>query len=196
METQNGHRASTEVTFIPAGLEREAAESLVGLLQERLFGMVDLSLTIKHVHWNVVGPNFIGVHKMLDPQAARVNEMIDEIAERITALGGSPNGLPGRLVAERTWDDYDLGRDLVDAHLAGLDQVYIGVVTSHRDALSRASYLDPVTEDLLIQQTAQLELFHWFVRAHLENSSGHLVTEGTATERAASDAARDAQGTA
>lgn len=191
MATKSRNRIPS-VAFVPAGLERETAETLVSVLQERLFGLIDLGLTLKHIHWNVVGPHFIGVHLMLDPQAERVTAFIDETAERITVLGGSPNGLPGRLVAERTWDDYSLGRDLVEAHLGALDQVYIGVVTSHRDAIEQTAEIDPVTQDMLIGQTAELEQFHWFVRAHLENAAGHLTSEGAASEVEAAEAARAA----
>ena len=188
--TSNGK--SRKVTFLPAGLDRKTSEELVGLLQARLVALIDLGLTIKHVHWNVVGPHFIGVHQMLDPQAAAVNELIDQCAERITTLGGSPDGRPGTIVAQRQWDDYSLGRDLVDAHLAALDQVYIGVITSHRDAIEKTEELDPVTQDMLIEQTEALEQFHWFVRAHLEDAGGRLADAGDSTEQGAADSARRA----
>ena len=87
---QGNGRTSRKVTFLPAGLDRKASEQLVGILQARLVSLIDLGLTLKHIHWNVVGPHFIGVHTMLDPQAASVNEMIDQLAERITTLGGEP----------------------------------------------------------------------------------------------------------
>ena len=51
-----------------------------------------------------------------------------------------------------------------------------------------------MTEDLLIGQTGELEQFHWFVRAHLENSGGQLSTEGATTEAEAADAAREPSG--
>jgi starvation-inducible DNA-binding protein len=188
--TRNGK--STRVTFLPAGLDRKTSEDLVGILQGRLVSLIDLGLTIKHVHWNVVGPHFIGVHQMLDPQAAGVNELIDQLAERITTLGGSPDGRPGTIVAQRQWDDYSLGRDLVDAHLAALDKVYVGVITSHRDAIDETEDLDPVTQDILIGQTEVLEQFHWFVRAHLEDAGGHLADAGTRTEIGAAASARRA----
>src|SRR3712207_8342276 len=41
------------------------------------------SLTLKHIHWNVVGPHFIAVHEMIDPQVDAVRLMVDAIAERI-----------------------------------------------------------------------------------------------------------------
>ena len=36
---------------------------------------------------------------------------------------------------------------------------------------------------MLIGQTEQLELFHWFIRAHLEDQGGRLSTAGAKDER-------------
>ncbi|HXL87405.1 MAG TPA: ferritin-like domain-containing protein [Streptosporangiaceae bacterium] len=68
------------------------ADRVIRLLQDRLNSLNDLALTLKHVHWNVTGPNFIALHTMLDPQVEAVRAMVDETAERITVLGGSPSG--------------------------------------------------------------------------------------------------------
>jgi starvation-inducible DNA-binding protein len=157
-------------------------------LQERLVALIDLSLTLKHIHWNVVGPSFIGVHQMLDPQYTGVAEMVDEVAERIATLGGVPSGLPGKLVATRTWDDYDLGRADTQAHLGALDLVYSGVISDHRKAIDEVDELDPVSGDLLITQTGVLEQFHWFVRTHLEDYAGGLSNAGATTELEAATA--------
>lgn len=156
------------------GLTTEDAKQVIDLLQDRLNALNDLSLTLKHVHWNVVGPHFIAVHTMLDPQVDAVRLMVDATAERIATLGGSPNGTPGALVASRTWDDYAVGRADVIDHLQALDHVYAGVIESHRRAIDTTDKLDRVTQDMLIEQTQQLEQFQWFVRAHLETSSGKL----------------------
>lgn len=171
------------------GMAEGDAAKVVDLLQDRLVSLVDLHLTLKHVHWNVVGPTFIGVHEMLDPQTDAVRAYSDTVAERIATLGGQPNGLPGHLVERRTWDDYSLGRDTVVRHLAALDQVYSGVIADHRAALLAVEDLDPVSQDMLIEQTAQLELFQWFVRAHLESADGTLPTADATSEQEAADAA-------
>ena len=48
---------------------------------------------------------------------------------------------------------------------------------------------DPVSQDLLIGQAEKLEQFHWFIRAHLESTSGRLATAGAGTETEAAHAA-------
>ena len=172
------------------GLDTEAGQRVATLLQQRLVALIDLQLTLKHVHWNVVGPTFIGVHEMLDPHVDGVRKMVDKIAERIATLGGEPNGLPGNLVASRHWKDYSLGRATVPEHLGALDIVYNGVITSHRHAVQELDELDPITQDILIDQTQDLEMYQWFVRAHLGSAEGGLATAGATSETQAAAQAR------
>jgi len=177
------------IGYTVPGMNDKDAAQVVEILQQRLHALNDLALTLKHVHWNVVGPHFIAVHTMLDPQVDGVRVMVDDVAERIATLGGSPNGTPGVLVSERSWDDYSVGRADAIAHLGALDLVYTGVIGDHRAAIATTEELDPVTQDLLIAQSGDLEQYHWFVRAHLENADGTLNTAGATTETGAARAA-------
>ena len=170
-------------------LTPEDGAKVAAILQERLNALTDLHLTLKHIHWNVVGPDFISVHLMLDPQVDAVRAQADEVAERIATLGVSPVGTPGALVAARSWDDYSLGRAGAIEHLGALDRVYEGVISGHRQAAADTEDVDTVTNDLLVGHLHDLELFQWFVRAHLESAGGELSTEGTSTERQAAGAA-------
>ncbi len=178
------------LSYTVPGMSTDDASTVITLLQDRLNALTDLHLTLKHVHWNVVGPHFIAVHLMLDPQVDAVRLMADTTAERIATLGGSPQGTPGALVATRSWEDYSVGRADAIAHLGALDLVYAGVISSHRDAIETTDDLDLVTQDMLIAQSAGLEQFHWFVRAHLENAGGELATAGAETEIAAAEQAQ------
>ena len=179
----------TTISFTAPGMSKDSSEKVVKALDQRLLGLSDLALTLKHVHWNVVGPHFIGVHEMLDPQVDAVRAMVDDVAERIATLGSTPIGTPGYLVENRSWDDYALGKATVIEHLTALDLVYTGVVEDHRATRQSIEELDPVTEDMLIGQIGQLEQFQWFVRAHLENSSGELIVPAKTEEGAAKHAA-------
>ncbi|MBL0885149.1 Dps family protein [Myceligenerans indicum] len=158
---------------VPSLTPEEGAE-VAEILQDRLHCLNDLHLTLKHVHWNVVGSHFIGVHEMLDPQVDAVREMADQTAERIATLGVAPIGTPGALAAARGWEDYKLGRAPAIEHLTALDHVYDGVISSHRKAADATAGLDDVTNDLLIGHLHDLEQFHWFIRAHLESASGAI----------------------
>lgn len=181
-----------EHSYQPAGMTHDDAEKVSDVLQGRLNSLVDLELTLKHVHWNVIGPGFIGVHEMLDEHVVGVRDMTDEVAERIATLGGIPTGLPGFVVEHREWDDYAIGRAVVPAHLGALNRVFDGVIGSHREAIATVGPIDSVTEDLLIAQTGKLELYQWFVRAHLENTAGELPADASSSELDAAAAAATA----
>src|SRR3990170_1967742 len=114
-------------SFTVPGLSIEDGHRVAEILQDRLNALNDLALTLKHVHWNVVGPHFIAVHEMIDPQVEAVRAMVDETAERIATLGSAPVGTTGALVATRTWDDYSIGRAGAIEHLGALELVYSGV---------------------------------------------------------------------
>jgi starvation-inducible DNA-binding protein len=175
-------------TFTLPGLDQATADKVCSILQDRLVALTDLHLTLKHIHWNVIGSNFIAVHEMLDPQVDFARAAADEVAERIAALGGEPVGTPGAVVKARSWSDYDLKRAAAQDHLAKLDEVYVGIVKSHRNAFEELADLDPVSSDMLVQQTQQLEQQQWCVRAHLEDKGGRLPakpSKGTAKEKKA-----------
>ena len=176
--------------FTVPGMSNKEGSEVAELLQKALSRYNDLHLTLKHIHWNVVGPNFIGVHEMIDPQVELVRGYADEVAERAAALGASPQGTPGAIIKDRTWDDYSVGRDTVQAHLGPLDLVYTGVIEDTRKAIQRLDEIDLVTQDLLIGHAGELEKFQWFVRAHLENSGGQLANKGATTEKTAARSAK------
>ncbi|CAN5786775.1 DNA starvation/stationary phase protection protein [soil metagenome] len=179
-------------SYTVPGMSDADAEKVRVTLQHRLTALTDLHLTLKHIHWNVVGPNFISVHEMLDPHIDAIRLMSDDVAERLPTLGGDPLATPGAIVAGRTWDDYSVNRATTDAHLGALDQVYAGVIADHRKAIAEFDDLDLVSQDMMIGQSDKLEMYHWFVRAHLEDKSGNLSTTGATGEQDAAKKAADA----
>lgn len=176
--TTNNAPSDTPAVTVP-GLDPDRAVETITILQERLAALLDLQLTLKHIHWNVVGVNFISVHEFLDPQVDSVRDMSDAVAERIATLGGSPMGTPGAIAKFRTWDDYELGREPTVRHLSALESVYGGLIADHRAAQQKLADLDPVTEDMFIGQLRDLEQYQWFVRAHLQDASGDTTFRRT-----------------
>jgi starvation-inducible DNA-binding protein len=134
-------------------------------LQSVLDLLNDVALTLKHAHWNVTGPSFIAVHTMLDSQAAEVRDMADTVAERMAAMGQSPDGRADGIVRRRQGGAYELARADALTHLAALDARYTRVIDTCA-AVAEGAAGDPVTRDLLTSQRGELEKLRWLVRAH------------------------------
>ncbi|SLE67994.1 DNA protection during starvation protein [Mycobacteroides abscessus subsp. abscessus] len=83
--------------FTIPGLTDTQSRKIADLLQSQLSTYNDLHLTLKHVHWNVVGPNFIGVHEMLDPQV--------ELVRGGCGRGGRTHRRTRKVSAGHAWGD-------------------------------------------------------------------------------------------
>ncbi len=185
MAAKKTSRSNLMGSYTVPGLDVEKGQKLARELQTCLHNLNDLHLTLKHAHWNVVGPKFISVHEMFDPQVDSVREMTDTVAERMATMGVPPVGTPGALVKDRDWEDYSIGLAQASEHLGALDLTYSRVIENHRRVMEIAGEIDPITEDILIGQAGEMEQYQWFVRAHLQDDEGQLSTESATTEKEA-----------
>src|SRR5438046_8645735 len=65
---------------------------VIELLNARLADAIDLGTQSKHAHWNGYFFSFIALHELFDKVAENIEEHIDTLAERVTALGGTARG--------------------------------------------------------------------------------------------------------
>lgn len=150
------------------GLDEETSEKIITILQNRLSNEQEAALVLKHAHWNLVGPNFIAVHEMLDPEVDSVLNQADETAERISQLGGSPMGRADDVLANRTWDKFELtGRKSVEEYLKALIAYYEQFIAADREAIKQLDELDVISSNIVQDHVQDLEKFLWFMRAHL-----------------------------
>jgi starvation-inducible DNA-binding protein len=134
-------------------------------LQGALVDLVDLSLAAKQIHWNVVGPRFRSVHLQLDEVVDTARLHSDTVAERAATLGVSPDGRAATVagssgvgkVPEGWVKDTDAVGTLVDALGA--------VITRMRARVESTAEADPVSQDIFIAITADLEKHHWMFQA-------------------------------
>src|SRR5437773_11475131 len=87
-------------------LPESARTKLVELLNARLADAIDLQTQCKQAHWNVKGPNFIGLHKLFDEINEEVEDYVDEIAERAAQLGGDVLGTARMAAGRSTIPEY------------------------------------------------------------------------------------------
>lgn len=154
--------------YTNSGLDEETSEKIITILQNRLSNEQEAALVLKHAHWNLVGPNFIAVHEMLDPEVDSVLNQADETAERISQLGGSPMGRADDVVANRSWDKFELtGRKSVEEYLKALIAYYEQFIAADREAIKQLDELDVISSNIVQDHVQDLEKFLWFMRAHL-----------------------------
>ncbi|QYX82909.1 Dps family protein [Streptomyces akebiae] len=134
-------------------------------LQGALVDLVDLSLVAKQIHWNVVGPRFRSVHLQLDEVVDTARLHSDTVAERASTLGVPPDGRAGTVAGSsgigRVPDGWVKDTDAV----ATLVEALGAVITRMRTRVESTAEADPVSQDIFIGITADLEKHHWMFQA-------------------------------
>jgi starvation-inducible DNA-binding protein len=77
-------------------LTEQAKRECAAALSKVLSNTFVLYLKTHNFHWNVQGPQFIGLHEMFEEQYRDLWNSIDDIAERIRALGQPVLGTTGQ----------------------------------------------------------------------------------------------------
>lgn len=153
-------------TFAPAnGLDRSARDAVAVKLTELLADTHMLFMKTQGVHWNVAGPAFYGVHKLTEEHYEALHVAVDEIAERLRALGHEAPSSHTRY-AEVT----EVG-ELEPSTTAA--EMVRSLITDHETVARRIRAAIPVCEehddyataDLLIQRLAWHEKADWMLRA-------------------------------
>src|ERR1035438_2919696 len=75
-------------------LSEKTRRNVIAVLNGHLAEAIDLQSQVKQAHWNVKGPHFIALHELFDKISDGLLEQIDDLAERVTSLGGT--NAPGR----------------------------------------------------------------------------------------------------
>lgn len=149
-------------------LPQATREQVIALLNQHLADTLDLATQVKQAHWNVKGPHFIALHELFDKLHGMLEEPVDDIAERVTALGGVAMGTTRIAAASSRLPE--LPHDLVDGMplVALVADQYAVVGASTRKAIDQADQLgDKDTADLFTGISRLLDQSLWFLEAHL-----------------------------
>lgn len=144
-----------------SGLTDIAGRELQATVRELLW----LVLAAKQLHWTVVGPLFLGVHRFFDELAASWMEHADLLGERCVAVGFWPNGQAGAITGDRDLTELEPGPvpDLEALKLLG-DRVAV-VVARCRGRIREVGSVDAITEGVLVGVAGTLEQQLWMLRA-------------------------------
>jgi starvation-inducible DNA-binding protein len=150
-------------------LSAKTRNRIVDLLNGRLADAIDLQLQTKQAHWNVKGPNFIALHELFDKIADEVEGHVDEMAERITSLGGIAEGTVQAVGGRSRLDAYPLGIAEGRAHLEALAGAFARFGNSVRKAIDESAKAgDADTSDLFTGVSRDVDKSLWLLEAHLQ----------------------------
>jgi starvation-inducible DNA-binding protein len=150
-------------------LAKGKREKLIAILNQSLADAADLKSQAKQAHWNVKGPNFIALHELFDRVATELDTHVDDLAERITTLGGTAMGTV-RLAAENS-SLAEYPHEISDgtAHVDALSSALADFAKKMRANIDKTDSLgDMDTADLYTGISRSVDKLLWFVEAHIQ----------------------------
>ena len=148
-------------------LSEQTRQAMCGLLQSNLADGIDLVYQIKQAHWTLRGPNFIGMHELLDDLHEQVEGKVDLVAERIAVLGGQAEGTVDASAQGSRLPKYPLDAVKVEDHVKALSKSLAAYAKNNRAATGEAGEAgDEATADLFTEIVRMADRALWFVEAH------------------------------
>jgi starvation-inducible DNA-binding protein len=153
---------------INIGIEETDRKAIADGLSRLLADTYTLYLKTHNFHWNVTGPMFQTLHLMFETQYTELAVAVDDIAERIRALGQPAPGTYAEFVELSTIKE-DRGHQSAERMIQLLVEGQEAVVRTARSifpVVEKAS--DEPTADLLTQRMQIHEKTAWMLRSLLE----------------------------
>lgn len=163
--TTDALKVRNEKLAIDTQVAREDRAEIAEKLGKALASTYVLYHKTQGFHWNVTGPLFLSVHELTETHYEDLAKAIDDIAERIRAIGApSPMGLAGYVSDSGVIDQSEFGdvgqmlRQLAEDHLTVADEM--------RDIVAAAEKVNDVyTADLLTARIGAHEEASWMLTA-------------------------------
>jgi len=155
---------------INIGISEPERQNIANGLCKLLADSYTLYLKTHNFHWNVTGPLFQTLHELFEKQYMELAEAVDEIAERIRALG---------FPAPASYSEFSKLTSIKETQGVpqALEMVRL-LVEAHEDVVKTARGIFPVvdknhdepTADLLTQRMQTHEKTAWMLRSMLEGN--------------------------
>lgn len=153
----------------PTLFDAQMSASLVALLNQTLADALDLAYQTKQAHWNVKGFNFYGLHLLFDDLHAQLVIFIDQLAERVVAIGGQAMGTIRIAGKTSHLEEYPLDAHDSKAHVNALVDRFGDFGSRVRSDIAKAEKLgDKDTADLYTNVSRATDKALWLLTAHQE----------------------------
>ncbi|MEL6752895.1 MAG: Dps family protein [Pseudomonadota bacterium] len=152
---------------IEIGMTDRQRENSAAALKVLLGETYALYVKTHGYHWNVTGPRFSSLHALFMEQYTELWNALDEIAERVRAIGHFAPGSSDEMMAEATIKP-DNGVPDADAMIANLARGHEAVSKAAKAGIKIAEEAgDEVSVDLFVQRATIAEKTAWMLRSSL-----------------------------
>ncbi|MDX1570421.1 MAG: DNA starvation/stationary phase protection protein [Xanthomonadales bacterium] len=144
------------------------SDQVIHNLSRLLADSYSLYLKTQNFHWNVTGPQFIALHNLFEEQYTELAAAVDEIAERIRALGARAPGSYSAFAELTSLEESpnDLPADQMIATLRDDNRALARTANAVLDAADENG--DDVSVDLATQRQTVHEKSAWMLAALLQ----------------------------
>lgn len=123
---------------------------------------------LHNFHWYVKGPNFFSLHVKFEELYNEASQYVNDLAERILAVGGKPIGTLKESLNLSIIDEAGKGYT-AEEMIAELSEDFSNIVKQLEESIEVASNAeDDVTEDLFIGMQTDIEKHNWMLKSYLD----------------------------
>lgn len=147
--------------------EDGSADKLVELVNKEIANFNVLYTKLHNYHWNVNGPHFFSLHVKLEELYNEVTLNMDELAERLLALGAKPVATIKEYM-ELTTIKEATGSEKTETMVKNIISDFETLSEEFAEIISIAEEnSDEVTGDMLVGMKKSLNKHTWMLRAYL-----------------------------
>ena len=159
--------------IINIGINEKDRKQVCRGLSKLLADSYLLYLKTQNYHWNVTGKMFQALHTLFETQYTDLAKAIDEIAERIRALGEFAPGSFSEF-SKVTSIKEESSVPTADEMIQNLVQGNEAVVTTAREIIQMTDECeDDVTADLMVERMQVHEKNAWMLRSMIASKRTH-----------------------
>ena len=142
-------------------------ENVINVLNKQVANWTVAFTKLHNFHWYVKGPNFFSLHTKFEELYDEASQYVDDLAERILAVGGNPVGTLKESLEMSIIDEAGKGYT-AEQMVSELSKDFTNVSKQLEEAIEVASDAeDDVTEDMFIGMQTNIEKHNWRLKSYL-----------------------------
>ena len=145
-----------------------AQKKLAKLVNKEISNFNVLYTKIHNYHWFVNGPHFFELHQKLEELYTEIGTDMDELAERLLAIGEKPVATLKEYLELTTLEEAT-GKENTEDMVQSVINDFEQLSTEFLEIIEAAEEEDPVTADMLTSMKKSLNKHAWMLRAYLGN---------------------------